>query len=215
MEWLISLLHDESIAHIILLYSFVIAVGVMLGKIKIFGVSRGVTFVLFTVIVVGHFGFTVNDEVLHFIREFGLILFIFSIGLQVGPGFFSSFKEGGMKLNMLAASVVLLGVATTIGLYYAFGGSIPMPMFVGILSGAVTNTPGWLRLRRLCVSCTMRVRLRNTAIALGYAVAIRWCNGYYSVADINSCYFKVSFDKENKQIQESRIVVSEAPKIIT
>ncbi len=217
MEWLISLLHDESIAHIILLYSFVIAVGVMLGKIKIFGVSLGVTFVLFTGIVVGHFGFTVNDEVLHFIREFGLILFIFSIGLQVGPGFFSSFKEGGMKLNMLAGSVVLLGVATTIGLYYAFGGSIPMPMFVGILSGAVTNTPGLGAAQEALRQLHDAGQIAEIPqIALGYAVAYPLgVTGIILSLILIRVIFKVSFDKENKQIQESRNVVSEAPKIIT
>jgi len=93
MEWLTSLLNEESIARIILVYAFVISLGVMLGKVKIFGISLGVTFVLFVGIAVGHFGFTINDEVLHFIREFGLILFIFSIGLQVGPGFFLRLKK--------------------------------------------------------------------------------------------------------------------------
>jgi putative transport protein len=217
MEWLISLLYDESIAHIILLYSFVIAVGVMLGKIKIFGVSLGVTFVLFAGIVVGHFGFTVNAEVLHFIREFGLILFIFSIGLQVGPGFFSSFKEGGMKLNILAASVVFLGVLTTIGLYYAFGGSIPMPMFVGILSGAVTNTPGLGAAQEALRQLHDAGQIAEIPqIALGYAVAYPLgVTGIILSLILIRVIFKVSFDKENKEIQESRNVVSEAPKIIT
>ena len=217
MEWLISLLHDESIAHIILLYSFVIAIGVMLGKIKIFGVSLGVTFVLFAGIVVGHFGFTVNAEVLHFIREFGLILFIFSIGLQVGPGFFSSFKEGGMKLNMLAGSVVLLGVATTIGLYYAFGGSIPMPMFVGVLSDAVTNTPGLGAAQEALRQLHDAGQIAEIPqIALGYAVAYPLgVTGIILSLILIRVIFKVSFDKENKEIQESRNVVAEAPKIIT
>lgn len=93
MEWLINLLTNESIAHTLLLYSFIIAFGVFLGKVKIFGISLGVTFVLFVGIIVGHFGFTVNSTVLEFIKEFGLILFIYTIGLQVGPGFFSSFKK--------------------------------------------------------------------------------------------------------------------------
>lgn len=172
MEWLFSLVNDESIARIILLYSFVIAIGVMLGKVKVFGISLGVTFVLFVGIVVGHFGFSVNDEVLHFIREFGLILFIFSIGLQVGPGFFSSFKKGGMTLNLMAMSVVLLGAATTILLFYAFAGRIPMPMFVGIMSGAVTNTPGLGAAQEALKQLKDAGQISEIPqIALGYAVA--------------------------------------------
>ena len=102
--------HNTDLAATIILYSFVIAVGVYLGKLKIGGVSLGVTFVLFVGIIMGHFGYEVNDQVLKFIREFGLIIFIFAIGLQVGPGFFSSFKEGGIRLNMLAVSAIALNV---------------------------------------------------------------------------------------------------------
>lgn len=217
MEWLISLLTEESIAHIILLYAFVIAIGVMLGKIKIFGVSLGVTFVLFVGILVGHFGFTIPSEVLHFIREFGLILFIFSIGLQVGPGFFSSFKKGGMKMNMLAASVVLLGVATTIGLYYAFGGAIPMPMFVGILSGAVTNTPGLGAAQEALRQLHDAGQIAEIPqIALGYAVAYPLgVTGIILSLILIRVIFKVNFDNETKKLNEANDTVSETPKIIT
>ena len=172
MEWFHSLLFSESIAHTIFLYAFVISVGVLLGKIKFFGISLGVTFVLFVGLFVGHFGFTVDRHILHFIREFGLILFIFSIGLQVGPGFFSSFKKGGMTLNMLATSVVLLGVGVAITLYFIFPDRVTMPMMVGILSGAVTNTPGLgaaqEALNQLLDSGSIT---QIPDIALGYAVA--------------------------------------------
>ena len=142
MNWLESLLWDSSsVAHIVCLYAFVISVGVLLGKIKIFGVSLGVTFVLFAGILMGHFGFTGETHILHFIREFGLILFVFCIGLQVGPSFFSSFKKGGMRLNMLAVGIVLLNIAVALSIYFIDGG-IDLPMIVGILYGAVTNTPG-------------------------------------------------------------------------
>ena len=142
MDWLESLLWDPaSVAHIVCLYAFVISVGVLLGKIKIFGISLGVTFVLFTGILMGHFGFTGETHILHFIREFGLILFVFCIGLQVGPSFFSSFKKGGMTLNMLAVGIVVLNIAVALGIYFIDGG-IDLPMIVGILYGAVTNTPG-------------------------------------------------------------------------
>lgn len=204
MEWLISLVTKESIAHIILLYSFVIAIGVMLGKIKFFGISLGVTFVLFVGILVGHFGFTVPDEVLHFIREFGLILFIFSIGLQVGPGFFASFKQGGMKQNLLAASVVLLGVATTIGLYFIFGGSIPMPMFVGILSGAVTNTPGLGAAQEALRQLHDAGQITEIPqIALGYAVAYPLgVTGIILSLILLRVFFKINSEKEMIKLNE-------------
>ena len=143
MDWLHALFTDEnSIAHIVLLYAFVIAVGVLLGKIKFFGVSLGVTFVLFTGIVCGHFGFTGNTQILNFMQDFGLILFVFCIGLQVGPSFFTSFKKGGVSMNVVAVGVVLLNVVVALALYYGLGGRIELPMMVGILCGAVTNTPG-------------------------------------------------------------------------
>ncbi|MDE5807374.1 MAG: transporter, partial [Muribaculaceae bacterium] len=120
MDWLIDLLkpYNESLAATIILYSFVIFAGIYLGKIKIFGVSLGVTFVLFVGIFLGHFGYIVNGDVLHFLREFGLILFIFSIGMQVGPGFFSSFKEGGIRMNVLAVSGIVLNVALMLAIYF-------------------------------------------------------------------------------------------------
>ena len=143
MDWLQNLLFDEnSIAHIVLLYSFVIAVGVLLGKIKFFGVSLGVTFVLFTGIVCGHFGLTGNTQILTFLQDFGLILFVFCIGLQVGPSFFSSFKKGGIAMNLVAMGIVALNIAVAVALYYGLNGRIELPMMVGILCGAVTNTPG-------------------------------------------------------------------------
>lgn len=142
MDWLNALLFNEGIAHTILLFSFVIALGAISGKIKIFGISLGPTFVLFAGLLVGHLGFTVNHEVADFVKEFGLILFIYSIGLQVGPSFFSSFKRGGMQLNLMATGVVVLGALMTVALYYLMGGRVSMPMMVGIMSGAVTNTPG-------------------------------------------------------------------------
>lgn len=108
---------NMSIASTLVLYSFVIAAGIYIGKLRIFGVSLGVTFVLFVGILMGHFGYIVDNDVLKFVREFGLILFIFSIGLQVGPGFFSSFKKGGMRLNFLAVLVIALNVAIVLCIY--------------------------------------------------------------------------------------------------
>ena len=135
----------DSVAHIALLYASVIAVGVFLGKIKIGGISLGVTFVLFAGIAAGHFGFTATPSVLSFLQEFGLILFVFMIGLQVGPGFFESFKRGGVTLNALSTTVILLNILVMFACYYIFfDTSDPknLPMMVGTLYGAVTNTPG-------------------------------------------------------------------------
>lgn len=129
------------LASTIILYSFVIAVGILLGKIKFGGVSLGVTFVLFVGIILGQIGYTADPNVIKFIREFGLILFIFAIGLQVGPAFFSSFKEGGIRLNMLAVLGVALNVAIVLAIYYITDDTT-MEELVGVMSGAVTNTPG-------------------------------------------------------------------------
>lgn len=168
MDWLQNLLFDEnSIAHIVLLYSFVIAVGVLLGKIKFFGVSLGVTFVLFTGIVCGHFGLTGNIQILTFLQDFGLILFVFCIGLQVGPSFFSSFKKGGIAMNLVAMGIVALNIVVAVALYYGLNGRIELPMMVGILCGAVTNTPG-LGAANEALS---QLNYNGPQIAMGYACA--------------------------------------------
>lgn len=146
MDWIINLFtNTESVAHISILYAVVIAVGILLGKIKIGGISLGVTFVLFAGIVAGHIGFTAPTNILSFIQDFGLILFVFCIGLQVGPGFFESFKKGGVTLNLLSTTAVLLNVAVMFACYFLFfdtNDKTNLPMMVGTLYGAVTNTPG-------------------------------------------------------------------------
>jgi len=146
MDWLINLFtQTDSVAHIALLYSLVIAVGVLLGKIKVGGISLGVTFVLFAGILAGHVGFTAPGPILTFVQDFGLILFVFCIGLQVGPGFFDSFKKGGVTLNLLSTVMIVLDVLVMFGCYYLFYDTtnpVNLPMMVGTLYGAVTNTPG-------------------------------------------------------------------------
>lgn len=154
------------VAHSVLILSLVIAFGIMLGKIKVWGVSLGVTWILFVGIAFGHFSLNLDEHLLHFLKEFGLILFVYSIGLQVGPGFFSAFKKGGFTLNMLAALVVFLGVAITVILHFVTG--TPITTMVGILSGAVTNTPG------LGAAQQANSDLRGIdapEIAMGYAVS--------------------------------------------
>lgn len=168
MNWLSDLLFNpDSIAHIVALYAFVIAAGVLLGKIKIFGISLGVTFVLFVGILVGHFGFTGNTSILNFVQDFGLILFVFCIGLQVGPSFFSSFKKGGVAMNMIAVGIVALNIAVALIIYFALQGRVDIPMMVGVLCGAVTNTPGL----GAANEALTQINYNGPQIAMGYACA--------------------------------------------
>ena len=166
MDWFCSLLWGEGIAHTVLVLAIVIAAGIVLGKIKIRGVSLGVTWILFVGIAVSHFGMTIDHNTLHFIKEFGLILFVFSIGLQVGPSFFSSFKDGGMRLVGCAVAVVVLGAATTFAIHLLTG--TPLPTMIGVMSGAVTNTPGLGAAQQAYADAT---GINDPNIALGYAVA--------------------------------------------
>lgn len=171
MDWITELLApgNESIAATLVLYSFVIAAGIYIGKLKVCGISLGVTFVLFVGILMGHFGYTVNSEILKFVREFGLILFIFAIGLQVGPGFFSSFKKGGVRLNMLAVLAIAMNVAIVLGVYY-LGNVHDISALVGVMSGAVTNTPGLAAAQQTVSQITQSPEQANL-MAQGYAAA--------------------------------------------
>lgn len=139
MQWLTEILYNHSALQAVIVISVIIAAGLGLGKLKIMGISLGVTFVFFTGILAGHLGFSVDPGMLDFAQSFGLILFVYELGLKVGPGFFSSFRHGGIKLNLLCLTLILLGTATAIGL--SFGMGIPMSDMVGIISGATTNTP--------------------------------------------------------------------------
>lgn len=202
MDWFIQLFTStESVAHIAILYAIVIALGVYLGKIKIGGISLGVTFVLFTGIVAGHFGFTGPNDILTFIQDFGLILFVFMIGLQVGPGFFASFREGGIKLNSLATVMILLNVAVMFACYYIFfDTSDPdnLPMMVGTLYGAVTNTPGLGAANEALESISKSVQ-----IASGYACAYPLgVVGIIGAMVVVKYLCKVNFQKEEKQLEK-------------
>ncbi|KXB85115.1 TrkA protein [Prevotella sp. DNF00663] len=173
MDWVINLFTTtDSVAHIALLYAIVIAVGVLLGKIKIGGISLGVTFVLFAGILAGHVGFTAPTNILTFIQDFGLILFVFCIGLQVGPGFFESFRKGGVTLNGLSTAMIFLDVLVMFACYYLFfDTSNPnnLPMMVGTLYGAVTNTPGLGAANEALTSVFAKGQVPQ--IASGYACA--------------------------------------------
>ncbi len=212
MDWLINLFTDtDSIAHIVLLYALVISVGIGLGRIKVFGISLGVTFVLFAGILAGHLHFTGTTNILTYIQDFGLILFVYCIGLQVGPGFFESLRDSGIRLNMMAVSIILLNVACAVGLFFLVfyeGGPIKganahnLAMMVGVLCGAITNTPG---LGAANEACSTVFGSDAPPIANGYAcayplgvvgiilatIAIRWI-----------C--KVRLQREQEQIEQER-----------
>ena len=218
MTWIENLLFTtESVAHTVFLYAFVIALGVYLGKMKFFGISLGVTFVLFVGIVAGHFGFVGEKNIMHFLQEFGLILFVYSIGLQVGPGFFSSFKKGGMRLNMLAAGIVLLNIVVAFAIYLIANGRIEMPMLVGILSGAVTNTPGLGAAQQTLAQLHFDGKLDVVPeIASGYAAAYPLgVVGIIGSMLINRALFKVKLDKETKEIEEENKESLLTPHLVT
>ena len=189
MEWINELLWGEGVGHSILLLSVVIALGIQLGKLKLFGISLGITMVLFVGIFLGHFGFTANPSVVHFFREFGLILFVYSVGMQVGPGFFSSFRKGGITLNMLACGIVFLGVITALIIHYITG--IPIPTMVGILSGAVTNTPG--------LGAAQQSYSDMTGISDAYPLGVI---GIILSMIFIRYVFRISFAKETEQLEE-------------
>lgn len=201
---------NTGLASTIVLYSFVIALGVYLGKLKIAGVSLGVTFVLFVGIVMGHFGYIVDGEVLHFIREFGLILFIFSIGIQVGPAFFSSFKQGGIRLNSLALMGIVLNVAIVLAIYF-IDGNTSISALVGVMSGAVTNTPGLAAAQQAVSSAS-----EADTMAMGYAAAYPLgVVGIILSMLIVKALFRVKIDREVKEIEDEAENSVLKPHVIT
>lgn len=203
MDWITTLLlpGNTSIASSLVLYSFVIAAGIFIGKFKVAGVSLGVTFVLFVGILMGHFGYEVDGNVLKFMREFGLILFIFAIGLQVGPGFFSSFKKGGVRLNMLALLGIGLNVAIVLAIYF-WGNIHDISALVGVMSGAVTNTPG-LAAAQQAISQMADGPEKANIMAQGYAAAYPLgVIGIILAMFVVKGVFKINTQDEIKKIEE-------------
>lgn len=221
MDWLLELFRpfNTSLASTILLYSFVIFAGIWLGKLKILGVSLGVTFVLFVGIFMGHFGYTAQPDVLHFLREFGLILFIFSIGMQVGPGFFSSFKEGGVKMNMLSMLAIVLNVALMLGIYYIQGGSegyTSISQMVGIMSGAVTNTPGLGAAQQTFLQVNPDGYDVSQQMSMGYAAAYPLgVVGIILSMILIRKFFKIDLEKEKNEIENDEKTSVLAPHRVT
>ncbi|MDR2651139.1 MAG: putative transporter [Prevotellaceae bacterium] len=211
MDWFESLLWSDSIAHSVFIFAIVIALGFLLGKIKFFGVSLGVTFVLFVGIAAGHCGFTVNSEILAFVKDFGLILFVFFIGLQVGPGFFSSFKRDGLQMNLLTCATVLMNIAVVLAIYY-LAGNISMPTMVGILSGAVTNTPGL----GAAQSTLEQSGITNEPIAIGYAIAYPLGVVGIIISLLAMRYFfKIKLEKEYETLQSNKHYDIQQPILLT
>lgn len=221
MEWFIDLLKpgNLSLASSVLLYSFVIFSGIWLGKIKILGVSLGVTFVLFVGILLGHFGYSVEPDTLHFLREFGLILFIFSIGMQVGPGFFSSFKHGGVRMNALAMFGIALNVGIMLTIYFLQGGKNGLSSIsdmVGVMCGAITNTPSLGAAQQTVLQVDANAYDVSEAMSMGYAAAYPLgVVGIILTMIVIKVAFKVNIDKEIKDIEDEKSESIKAPAKLT
>ena len=198
MDWIVSLFTPGGIAQAVIMLALTITAGMFLSKIKVGGISLGVTWILFAGIAFSHFGLGIDTHILHFVKEFGLILFVYSIGMQVGQGFFSSFKKGGVKLNLFAAGIVLSGVLTALIIKEVTG--ISGQAIVGILSGAVTNTPGLGAAQQTYADL---YGAADPVIALGYAVA-------YPLGVIGIIFtliflrwiFRIDISAENKKLED-------------
>lgn len=199
MEWLTSLFFGNSIAHTVFTLAITIAIGIALGKIKIAGISLGITWILFVGIALSSFGMQIDPTIIAFVKEFGLILFVYSVGMQVGPSFFSSFKQGGMRLVGIATAIVLVGVLTAYIIHLVTG--TPIPTMVGVLSGAVTNTPGLGAAQQAYTDST---GLNDPSIAMGYAVAypLGVVGIIVSIALLRAI-FRIKLDKEKEALESA------------
>ncbi len=209
MNWFIQLFIQQSIAQTVIIYGLVIAVGTWLGKFKIFGISLGVTWILFMGLLASYLGISINKDIETFLKEFGLILFVYCIGLQVGPGFFASLKKNASVTNGLAAGIVFLGIFITIGFHYLSG--TPVSIMTGIMSGAVTNTPG-LGAAQTAVNDLHLAANNNSLITLSYALLYPF--GVFGIILsllILKWIFKVNLDTERIYHEKLSLVNSEAP----
>lgn len=199
MEWITSLFFGSSIAHTVFTLAIAIAIGIALGKIKIAGISLGITWILFVGIALGSFGMQIDPTIVAFVKEFGLILFVYSVGMQVGPSFFSSFKQGGMRLVGIASAIVLLGVVTAYIIHLVTG--TPISTMVGVLSGAVTNTPGLGAAQQAYTDST---GLNDPTIAMGYATAYPLgVVGIIISIVLLRAIFRIKLDKEREALESA------------
>ena len=223
MNWLFDLFAGSTIAHALFVYSIVIAIGVILGKVKFLGISLGATFVLFVGILMGHIGNLIspdeafiNHNTLKFIQEFGLILFVFSIGLQVGPSFFSTIKDGGMLLNGLAVCIILLNIVVALAIYFGIGEVAPNEI-VGILSGAVTNTPGLGAAQQALIETQGDAAgALNESMAMGYAAAYPLgVVGIILSIILVKVIFKINIKHDAKEIEDDNANSLLKPHVVT
>lgn len=199
MEWISSLFFGSSIAHTVFTLAITIAIGIALGKIKIAGISLGITWILFVGIALSSLGMQIDPTIIAFVKEFGLILFVYSVGMQVGPSFFSSFKQGGMRLVGIATAIVLGGVLTAYIIHLVTG--TPIPTMVGVLSGAVTNTPGLGAAQQAYADST---GLTDPTIAMGYAVAYPLgVVGIIISIVLLRAIFRIKLDKEKEALESA------------
>ncbi len=201
MNWIHDLIFGSGIGHSVLLLAVIVAAGILLGRIKFGGISLGSTFILFVGIILGHFNLSMDPVLIHFLRDFGLILFVYAIGMQVGPGFFQSFKKGGLTLNLLAMGIVLLGSITA--LIIGMIADLPIPTTVGILSGAITNTPGLGAAQQAFKDMGGDANVLNS-MAQGYAVAYPLgVVGIILSMIVIKKIFKISYEKENENLDKA------------
>ena len=168
MEWLKELLTQHSVAQTLIIYGLIISAGLALGKMQVKGISLGTTWILFIGLLASYLGAAVDADTVHFLRDFGLVLFVYSIGLQVGPGFFSSLKQNALSTNLLAAGIVGMGLLITL-LFIWFSGH-PFNVMVGVMSGAVTNTPG-LGAAQAAINDLKLSNVDGTVMTVAYALA--------------------------------------------
>lgn len=203
MNWFVNLLTEQSVAHTLLIISLVISAGLALGEIPFFKIKLGIAGVLFSGLAFGHFGMTIDGHIMHFLREFGLILFVYAIGLQVGPGFVNSFLQNGIRLNLMAASIVMLGAIITVAI--SILGNIEIPVAVGLFSGATTNTPSLAAAQEILGGMPSIDSETLKHPGLGYAVAYPFgIIGIILTMLLTKYYFKTNLESEAKSFSASQ-----------
>lgn len=211
-SWFEKLLFDTGVAHSVMLVALTIAAGLLLARVKVGGISLGVTWVLFVGILASHFGLVLDADTSHFVKEFGLILFIYSIGMQVGPGFFSSFRKGGISLNVLASGIILLGTLMAYLIHVVTGEDLCA--MIGVLYGAVTNTPGLGAAQQ--TFSDIHTGASNAIFAQGYAVAYPLgVIGIILTIVLIRCFFHINFEEEQKTYERNSLAEADRVDAIT
>lgn len=212
MDWLIDLFRNDTVAHAVLILSLVAATGFFIGSLRVYGIGLGVAGVLFSGLLFGHFKFAINAHVLEFAREFGLILFVYTVGMQVGPGFVASLRKQGLPLNIMAASIVLLGVAVTLCLVLVF--KLDMAVAVGLFSGGTTNTPSLGAAQQALKNLASYTEDMGKLPGLGYAVAYPFgILGIILTMGLVRLFFRINAARESEDFL--KIHQSSASRVVT